>query len=72
MLILLMPCLHQFDGVYIWLPNLMWIVHYRSVVFCENKCNGTMNLLNAAKTIWKDNMKENVFTISVPMRCMAV
>jgi hypothetical protein len=38
--------------------------------FCKTNVIGTMNLLNAAKTIWKDDLEGKRFTILARMRFM--
>jgi hypothetical protein len=46
--------------------------HYGSVVFCENKCDRNMNLLNAGKTICGELWRKAFFTTLVLMRFMEV
>jgi dTDP-glucose 4,6-dehydratase len=40
------------------------------LAFVKQKMVGTMNLLNAAKTIWKDDLEGKRFTILARMRFM--
>jgi dTDP-glucose 4,6-dehydratase len=47
---------HQFDGVLHLAAESHVIVPLPILYLCEKNC-GTMNLLNAAKTIWKGNKK---------------